>query len=99
MNRFALLFQRESEEGMRLRAQCIHDGDRHAVAGNGEKSDLATVSVNLLRGGLPCRKSASKRLREVDDRDLAHLVSLLIDEVLLRTASPAGLILPPKWYL
>src|SRR6266404_5832799 len=74
MNCAALLLQRQSEEGVRLRPQLIHCRDGHAVTGNGEESDLTAGCVDLTCDGLPGCKPAAARRRKVDYRDLLHVL-------------------------
>src|SRR5262249_55674999 len=76
VNRLALLLQGQSKEGVRLCAQLLPYGDRHAVAGQSEKSDLTAVSVNRPGDILPCGKAASARFGKIDDRDRPHVRSL-----------------------
>ena len=73
MNCSALLLQRQSEEGVRLRPQFIHRRDGHAVTGNGEESDLTAGCIDLPCDGLPGCKAADARRRKVDYRDLPHV--------------------------
>src|SRR5262249_40629574 len=63
------LREREGEESMRRRAQCLEYLERHAVPGNGEEADLAAGLVDERSDRASPVCATGPRPRQIDDRN------------------------------